>query len=88
MRRLSEFKRSDSAEREASELAGDVTGKYAGMSGDRLMSELMKNVAAAKGNGTFSEEQIDEFVRFVSPQLDDASRERLNELVSMIKGTK
>lgn len=91
MRQLKNFKRSDGgadSDRDANETVSDVTSKYAGMSGDRLMGELMKNVAAAKGDGTFSEEQIDEFVRFVSPNLDEGSRERLNELVNMIKGGK
>lgn len=82
MRQLKNFKSSDSGKSDAS----DITSKYVGMNANQLMGELMKNVAAAKGNGTFSEEQIDEFVRFVSPQLDDSARERLNELVGMIKG--
>lgn len=60
--------------------------KYDGMSGNELMSELMKNVAASKSDGTFSPEQLDEFVSFVSPSLDARSRARLVELVNMIKG--
>ena len=60
--------------------------KYDGLNGNELMSELMKNVAASKSDGTFSPEQLDEFVSFVSPSLDAQSRERLIELVGMIKG--
>ncbi len=59
--------------------------KYEGMNENELMAELMKNVAAAKSNGTFSAEQLDDFVKFVSPNLDESSRKRLEELVGMIK---
>ena len=50
------------------------------------MRELMKNVAAAKSDGSFSPEQLDEFAAFVSPSLDEQSRARLAELINMIKG--
>lgn len=63
----------------------DTAGKYDGMNEEQLLSELFKNVAAEKRNGTFSAETLDEFVSFVSPSLDEKSRERLTELVSMIK---
>ena len=57
-------------------------GKYDGMNEEQLMTELFRSVAAEKQNGTFSAATIDEFV---SPSLDEKSRARLNELVSMIK---
>ncbi len=79
MRQLKNFKAEDHSH------SAD-TSKYEGMSEGELISELMKNVSSAKNNGTFSAEQIDDFVRFVSPNLDDASRKRLAELVNMIKG--
>lgn len=63
-----------------------LSQKYAGKSESELMSELMRTVSAAKSDGTFSAQQLDEFVSFVSPSLDDDSRERLSRLVSMIKG--
>lgn len=59
--------------------------KYDGMSEGELMNELMNNVSAAKANGTFSAEQLDDFYRFVSPNLDEKSRRRLNELITVIK---
>ncbi len=59
--------------------------KYDGMSEGELMSELMKNVADAKENGSFSAEQLDEFMGFVSPNLDEKSRKKLAELINMIK---
>ena len=46
----------------------------------------MKTATAAKRDGTFSAQQLDEFVQFVSPSLDDESRSRLAYLVGMIKG--
>ena len=65
---------------------GDIMKKYEGMNETELMSALMRNVAEAKSDGSFSESQLDEFVAFVSSSLDEASRERLTELVKMIKG--
>ncbi len=59
--------------------------KYEGMSEGELMSELMKNVSAAKNNGTFSADQLDEFAKFVAPSLDEKSRKRLAELIETIK---
>lgn len=59
--------------------------KYDGMSEGELMGELMKNVAAAKENGSFSAEQLDEFARFVAPSLDEKSRKRLAELINTLK---
>ena len=62
-----------------------VAAKYVGKSEEELMRALRQNVAAAKRNGTFSTEQLDNFVRIISPSLDDASRERLNSLLLMIE---
>ncbi|MCH5163221.1 MAG: hypothetical protein J1G38_07040 [Clostridiales bacterium] len=59
--------------------------KYDGMSEGELMGELMKNVAAAKENGSFSAEQLDDFAQFVAPSLDEKSRNRLTELINAIK---
>ncbi|MCH5165845.1 MAG: hypothetical protein J1G01_05535 [Clostridiales bacterium] len=59
--------------------------KYAGKSESELMHALLKSVTAAKSDGSFSSEQLDEFVGFVSPSLDESSRERLISLVRMIK---
>lgn len=69
------------------ESRNDITSKYDGMNENELMGALMRNVAAAKSDGTFSERELDEFVAFVSPSLDEASRVRLAELVRMIKGS-
>ncbi len=60
--------------------------KYDGMSHNQLVAELMRAVASAKSDGSFSQDRIDDFVNFISPELDEASRARLKELVGMIKG--
>ncbi|MDE7464060.1 MAG: hypothetical protein K2M48_03430 [Clostridiales bacterium] len=61
--------------------------KYEGMSEGELMGELMKNVSAAKANGSFSADQLDDFARFVSPNLDERSRKKLTELINAIKNS-
>lgn len=85
MRQLKNFRSGGGERNDAESNIRDSMAKYSGMDENGLMRELMKNVAAAKGNGSFSAEQLDEFVRFVSPNLDEQSRKRLNELVDMIK---
>lgn len=77
MRQLKNYKATDKTTVDAQ--------KYEGMSEGELMGELMNNVSAAKANGTFSAEQLDDFARFVSPSLDDKSRKRLLELINVIK---
>ena len=62
-----------------------LSGKYSGKSEEELVGLLMQSVGAAKASGTFSEETLDEFVGFVSPQLDERTRARLIGLVNMIK---
>ncbi|MCH5160975.1 MAG: hypothetical protein J1G04_02990 [Clostridiales bacterium] len=59
--------------------------KYDGMNATQLNDELMRAVASAKQDGTFSEDMLDSFVDFVSSSLDDGARQRLNELVQAIK---
>lgn len=63
----------------------ELASEYAGMSEDERMQTLMKYVDAAKSDGSFSPEQLDRFVRFVSPNLDDSSRDRLVRLSELIK---
>lgn len=65
----------------------DLTKKYEGLSQDELHAELMRSVAAAKQNGEFSETMLDDFVTFVSPNLDPAARAKLEELVRAIKNS-
>ena len=87
MRSIRDFGR-DSNKNDSSTLKEDVqavAAKYAGRSEEELLRALKQNVAAAKRNGTFSAEQLDSFVSFVSSGLDEQSRQRLLSLVEMIK---
>ncbi|MBD5132203.1 MAG: hypothetical protein HDT28_06445 [Clostridiales bacterium] len=67
--------------------ADEFAAQYAGKSESELMQALMQKVSASKRAGTFSPEQLEDFVRFVSPSLDEQSRNRLNELVNMINNS-
>lgn len=87
MRSIRDFGRGD-GKSESSTIKDDVQAvaeKYAGRSEEELLRALKQNVAAAKRNGTFSAEQLDSFVSFVSGSLDEQSRKRLLSLVEMIK---
>ncbi|MDE6028893.1 MAG: hypothetical protein K2F90_01055 [Clostridiales bacterium] len=87
MRSIRDFGR-DGGKADTSTLKDDVqavASKYAGRSEEELMRALKQNVAEAKRNGTFSVEQLDSFVAFVSSSLDEQSRKRLTALVDMIK---
>ena len=64
-----------------------LASKYSGKSEEELMGLLMQSVSAARANGSFSEETLDEFVGFVSPELDERTRSRLVSLVNMIKNS-
>lgn len=65
----------------------ELTEKYDGMNQDQLYAELMSKVAAAKREGEFSESMLDDFVAFVSPNLDASARAKLDELVRTIKNS-
>lgn len=88
MRSIKDYKtvRTENADDSLKNKTDALASKYAGKSESELMQALMQNVSAAKNSGTFSEEQLDEFVGFVSPNLDEQSLTRLKELVRMIKG--
>lgn len=75
-----------SGEIDPADAARSAASKYAGMSENELMRALMQQVAASKNNGTFSAEQLDSFAAFVMPTLDASARERLKQLIEMIKG--
>ena len=87
MRSIRDFGR-DGGKSDNSTLKEDVqavAAKYAGRSEEELLRALKQNVAEAKRNGSFSVEQLDSFVSFVSSSLDEQSRRRLLSLVEMIK---
>lgn len=87
MRSIRDFGR-DGSKSDGSTIKEDVQAvatKYAGRSEEELIRALKQNVSEAKRNGTFSVEQLDSFVSFVSSSLDEQSRKRLLSLVEMIK---
>lgn len=55
------------------------------LSEEELYSELFKNVGEAKKRGELKEEDIDGFMRMVSPMLNDEQRARLSELAEKIR---
>ncbi len=87
MHSIKDVRKDDAQDRESNiaDDLGAVAEKYKGKSENELMSALMRSVSDAKSNGSFSADQLDSFVGFVSPSLDDDSRTKLNALVDMIK---
>ena len=55
------------------------------LSEEELYSELYKNVGEAKRKGELSGEDIDGFMRMVSPMLSDEQRAKLLELAEKIR---
>ena len=91
MRSIRDFKPQNDKKADAvssQNTADELYAKYSGYSENQLMSELMHAVSPARADGPFSPEQLDEFVGFVSPNLDEQSLEKLRALVEMIKNTK
>ena len=48
---------------------------------DKLIKDIFENVAAQKRQGKLSNEQIRQFVKNVSPMLNQKQKEKLNGLV-------
>ena len=58
--------------------------EYAQMSDNDLLSEIKKAAADGKKNGTFSEEQLRQFVSAVSPMMNEEQKSRLNSVIRML----
>lgn len=67
------------------ELLEGVVGKYKNKSEEELINELNKAVKNAKDDGSFDEESLENFAQLVSPHLSDAQREKLCNLIAVIK---
>ncbi len=67
------------------ELLEGVVGKYKDKSEDELMAELSKAVENAKKDGSFDEESLENFAELVSPHLSEEQREKLCNLIAVIK---
>lgn len=70
------------------DMAEDVKEKlkqYEGKSEEELMSDLLANVEAAKNEGTFSKEALEEFKSRVAPMLSEEQRRRLDEITGKLE---
>ncbi len=83
MRQLKNYKSEEST-------AADIPSadKYAGMNESELMAELMKSIAAAKQDGTFSIDELEAFAAFAAPSLDEKAQARLKGIIEAIKSGK
>ncbi len=51
---------------------------------DKLVQDIYKNVANQKKQGKLSNEQIEQFVKNVSPMLNQNQKKKLDELVKQL----
>ncbi len=58
---------------------------YSGKSDEELLGEIMKAAKQGKTNGTLDTEQINQFIKNVSPMLNQEQRQRLQSVVEMIE---
>lgn len=58
--------------------------EYAKKSDPELLGEILKTASQGKQNGTLDKAQIENFVKRVSPMLNEEQRQRLNGVVEMI----
>ena len=58
--------------------------EYAKKSDSELLGEILKTASQGKQNGTLDKAQIENFVKRVSPMLNEEQRQRLNGVVEMI----
>lgn len=58
---------------------------YEGKSDDEMLAEILKMANKGQRDGSFSEAKLDEFVRNVSPILNEKQRERLQKVLSMLR---
>lgn len=59
--------------------------KYQNKSEAELMQELFKNVQAGKRDGSFNQKSLDDFYNNVKDSLTPAQREKMKQLIKMIK---
>ncbi len=84
MRQLKNFCSKNEKGKTDNETLNTVMGKYGGMKEDQLIDELMKRVREQKANGTYDPEQMESFVRTISPRLSKEQRQKLNNIIGVI----
>jgi|GEM_PF-749664 len=62
-----------------------LVNDYAGKNENELISELLREVAKGKANGTLSNNDIDNFYQQAFPMLTVEQRQRLNEIIKLIR---
>ncbi len=67
------------------QMAKDMLKQYEGKSEDDLMQELFSAAQRGKQDGTFNEEAIKNFVETAGPMLNEEQRQRMNQILSMIR---
>ena len=58
---------------------------YRNKSDDELLNDIIKTVTQGKQDGSFSEEGLQQFIKNVSPMLNQEQIERLNHVIEIIR---
>ena len=85
MKDFASFSGSDGKKDEFMKEAERISKQYEGKSENDLLKAIYAQALEGKRNGTLTNEQIDEFVKKISPMLDGAKRKRLQKLVAELK---
>ena len=85
MRSLRNFNTNDQKEKlKSMGIESEKAEKYASMSEDELVSELLRSVRKQKADGSFDSKQLQTLASLLSPQLDDKQKSKLNDLVRLL----
>ncbi len=71
--------------RELANRLGEQAKMYEGKSESELTDELMRSVEAAKQDGSFSKEAVEQFASRVAPMLNDEQRDKLGDILKMLE---
>jgi len=63
---------------------GEAMAKYGGMNEDALIEQLLSQIRASKKAGTYHPAQTEGYISMLSPHLNPAQREKLQNLVRVI----
>ena len=85
MKQLKNFSYEQKNDIKDEELLDGVIGKYKDKDEDELVGELIKAARKAKEDGSFSEQSLEEFFTLVSPHLSEEQKNKLSNLISVIK---
>ena len=63
----------------------ELINKFQNLSEPELITELFKLINQKKQNGTFNPQEIDNIAKIISPLLTDEQRDKMNNLLYLIK---